>query len=261
IDTVKYSLSDNNKGNCIHGGQNGLDRVVWSVDSVSTNKICFSYVSPDGDQGFPGELKINMTYTLTDDNQFVINYAATTTKTTFVNFSHHSFFNLKGEGNGTILDHIVTINSDSITLVDSNMIPSGVIASVESTPFDFSKPTAIGDRINADDEQLKFVSGYDHNWVLDCTKGVVHAATVYEPSTGRCMEVWTDQPGMQFYTSNSLHGANKGKSGKGYNFRESFAMETQKYPDSPHHSNFPSALLNPDQTYIQTCIYKFSVQK
>lgn len=260
IDTIKYQLSENNSSGSIHGGELGFDRVVWNVDSVSQNMISFSHISPDNDEGFPGELTLKIVYRLTADNEFVIEYEAQTSKTTHVNLSQHSFFNLKGEGSGTILDHLVTIYSDSIVEVDSRMLPTGDVVAVEGTPFDFRKPTCVGDRIDIDNEQLKFGSGYDHCWTLDNRVGVVKAATVYEPNSGRIMEVWTDQPGMQFYTSNNLHGANRGKSGKGYNFRESFAMETQKYPDTPNHPNFPSTLLNEGEIYAQTCIYKFSVQ-
>lgn len=259
LDGVTYQLPLNNNGQTLHGGLTGLDMVAWNVDEVTDNEIKMSYVSPDGTDGFPGNLTVRMTYTLTPQNEFKIHYEATTDKPTVVNLSHHGLFNLKGEGNGTILDHIVTLNASHITPVDSVLIPTGEIAPVEGTPFDFRTPHAIGERIDADNQQLKNARGYDHNWVVDrkTANEVEWVATVEEPASGRVMEVWSDQPGVQFYTGNFFDGKVTGKYGRTQNFREALALETQKFPDSPNHPNFPSTRLNPGETYTQTCIYKF----
>ena len=262
LDGVEYQVPINNNGQSLHGGLKGLDLVVWQVDTVTSNEIRFSYISLDGDDGYPGTLSINMVYSLTPDNEFKITYKATTDKPTVVNLSHHTFFNLKGEGNGTINDHILTINGSSIVPVDSVLIPTGELMPVENTPFDFRNATTIGERIDAGHQQLKIGSGYDHNWVLDrkSEKGVELAASVYEPVSGRLLEVWTDQPGMQFYGGNFFTGEGKGKYGKTQNYRESLALETQKFPDAPNQPNFPSTRLNPGEEYTQTCIYKFSTK-
>ena len=259
LDGVTYQLPLNNNGQTLHGGLTGLDMVAWNVDEVTDNEIKMSYVSPDGTDGFPGNLTVRMTYTLTPQNEFKIHYEATTDKPTVVNLSHHGLFNLKGEGNGTILDHVVTLNASHITPVDSVLIPTGEIAPVEGTPFDFRTPHAIGERIDADNQQLKNARGYDHNWVVDrkTANEVEWVATVEEPASGRVMEVWSDQPGVQFYTGNFFDGKVTGKYGRTQNFREALALETQKFPDSPNHPNFPSTRLNPGETYTQTCIYKF----
>lgn len=263
LDGTTYQLPINNNGQTLHGGLKGFDMVVWNVDKVTDNEIQMSYVSPDGEEGFPGTMKLSLTYVLTPENEFKITYAATTDKATVINLSHHGLFNLKGEGNGTITDHILTINASSTTPVDSVLIPSGEIANVEGTPFDFRKPTVIGERINAENEQLKNGAGYDHNWVIDrkTDKDVEFVASVYEPVSGRKMEVWSDQPGVQFYSGNFFDGAVSGKYGKPLKYREAFALETQHFPDSPNHPNFPTTRLNPGETYTQTCIYKFSINK
>ncbi|MFT4169616.1 MAG: aldose epimerase family protein [Dysgonomonas sp.] len=263
LDDIPYQLPINNNGQTLHGGLHGLDMVVWNVDRVTDNQIELSYISPDGDEGFPGQLSLHMTYTLTSDNEFKIEYKADTDKPTIINLSHHGLFNLKGEGNGTILDHVLTINASNTTPVDSVLIPSGEIASVENTPFDFRQPKAVGERINEDNQQLKNGSGYDHNWVIDrkSDKDVEFIARIYEPVSGRQMEVYSDQPGLQFYSGNFFNGKVNGKSGKALNYREAFALETQHFPDSPNHANFPSTRLNPGEIYTQTCIYKFSVKK
>ena len=263
LDGTTYQLPINNNGQTLHGGLKGLDMVVWNVDKVTDNEIHLSYVSPDGEEGFPGTMKIDLTYVLTPENEFKITYAATTDKATVINLSHHGLFNLKGEGNGTITDHVLTINASNTTPVDSVLIPSGEIASVEGTPFDFRKPTSIGERIDVENEQLKNGAGYDHNWVIDrkTDKDVELVASIYEPASGRKMEVWTDQPGLQFYSGNFFDGKVAGKTDKPLKYREAFALETQHFPDSPNHANFPTTRLNPGETYTQTCIYKFSVQK
>lgn len=263
IDGVKYQLPVNNNGQTLHGGPDGFDMKIWNVDSISKNRIQLSYASPDGEEGFPGTVNVKMIYTLTPENEFKITYSATTDKPTHVNLSHHSFFNLKGAGNGTITDHLLTINASGITPVDSVLIPTGKITSVEGTPFDFRTPTTIGARIDADDQQLKNGLGYDHNWVVDrkTEKDVEFIASLYDPTSGRVMEVWSDQPGIQFYSGNFLDGKVIGKYGKAHNYREAVALETQKYPDTPNQPQFPSTRLNPGEEYVQTCIYKFSTKK
>lgn len=261
LDNVEYQLPINNNGQTLHGGLEGLDRKVWSVDNVTNNSIDFSYVSPDGEEGFPGTVTIHVKYSVTPENEFKIIYKATTDKATVINLSNHAFFNLKGEGNGTITDHILTINASHTTPVDSVLIPTGDIASVDGTPFDFRQPMAIGERVNEANDQLKNGLGYDHNWVLDKSKeGVELAATLYEPQSGRMMEVYTDQPGLQFYSGNFFSDKSTGKGNKSIKCREALALETQKFPDSPNHSNFPSTRLDPNETHTHTCIYKFSVR-
>lgn len=252
LDSVEYQLPINNNGQTLHGGLEGLDRRVWNVDKVTDNSIDFSYVSTDGEEGFPGTLTIHVNYSVTPENEFKISYKATTDKATVINLSNHAFFNLKGEGNGTITDHILTIKASHTTPMDSVLIPTGDITSVDGTPFDFRQPMAIGKRIN---------EANDHNWVLDKSKeGMELAATLYELQSGRVMEVYTDQPGLQFYSGNFFSNKSTGKRNKSIKYREALALETQKFPDSPNHSNFPSTRLEPNETYTHTCIYKFSVR-
>ena len=257
-----YNFPQNNNGQTLHGGLKGLDMVVWDVDSVTENAIVLSYLRPDGQDGMPGNLKIVMTYTLTPDNEFKVDYLAQTDKATHVNISHHSFFNLKGEGNGTINDHVLFINASKTTPVDEVLIPTGEIADVTGTPFDFRQPKAIGQDLNVENEQLKNGAGYDHNWVLDrqSENDVELAASVYEPASGRYMEVWTDQPALQFYGGNFFDGSTTGKYGRALAYRESIALETQKYPDTPNHPHFPSTLLNPGENYTHVCVYRFDVK-
>ena len=262
IDGTEYTLPLNNNGQTLHGGLTGVDRVVWDVVSATDDKLVLHYLHPDGQDGFPGNLDIEMIYSLTPDNEFRVDYKATTDKPTVANFSHHPFFNLKGEGNGTVLDNVMTINASHTTPVDSVLIPTGEIAPVEGTPFDFREPHTIGERIGADNAQLRNGGGYDHNWVIDrkTESGVELAATVWEPASGRTVEVWSDQPGLQVYSGNFFDGKSMGKYGKPQRYRESLALETQKFPDSPNQDNFPSTVLRPGQTYTQTCIYKFGVK-
>lgn len=257
-----YNFPKNNNGQTLHGGLKGLDMVVWDVENVNDSTLVLSYLHADGQEGMPGNLKIFMTYSLTSDNEFKVDYNAQTDKPTHVNISHHSFFNLKGEGNGTINDHVLYINASRTTPVNNVLIPLGEIASVEGTPFDFRQPKAIGTDLSVENEQLANGGGYDHNWVLDRqTDGSMElAASVWEPVSGRYMEVYTDQPALQFYGGNFFDGTTEGKYGKALRYRESIALETQKYPDTPNHDNFPSTLLNPGETYTHSCIYKFSVK-
>lgn len=257
-----YNFPQNNNGQTLHGGLIGLDMVVWNVEKVTDSSIVLSYLRPDGQEGMPGNLNILMTYTLTPENEFRIDYVAETDKATHVNISHHSFFNLKGEGNGTITDNVMVINASHTTPVDSFLIPSGEVAEVTGTPFDFREPHVIGERIDVENEQLANGLGYDHNWVLDrkTPDQLEFAASVYEPASGRFMEVYTDQPAMQFYSGNFFDGSSTGKYGKALKYRESIALETQKYPDTPNHDNFPSTLLRPGEEYTHHCVYRFSVK-
>lgn len=262
LDGKDYQLSTFNNGQCLHGGDKGFDMVVWNVDSVAKDYILFSYLSKDMEEGFPGNLSVRMSYQLTVDNEFRIEYSATTDKATPVNLTHHSFFNLKGEGNGTINTHELYIAADRYTPVDSVLIPTGELADVTGTPFDFRKPLAIGSRLDEKNEQLDNCRGYDHNFVLSRTSSsdLELAATVYEPSNGRYMEVWTTEPGLQFYGGNFFNGETLGKSGKPYKYREAFALETQHFPDSPNQEGFPSTILHPGETYRHVCVYKFDVK-
>lgn len=257
-----YNFPQNNNGQTLHGGLKGLDMIPWDVDSVTENQIVLSVICPDGHDGMPGNRKIVMTYTLTPDNEFKVDYVAETDKATHMNISHHSFFNLKGEGNGTINDHVLCINASYTTPVNEVLIPTGEIADVTGTPFDFRVAKPIGQDVNVENEQLKNGAGYDHNWVLDrkTADELELAASVWEPASGRYMEVWTDQPALQFYGGNFFDGKSVGKYGKTLNYRESIALETQKYPDTPHHAHFPSTLLNPGEKYTHACVYKFSVK-
>ena len=259
LDGVKYNVPQNSNGHALHGGNKGIDMVVWDVEYVADNAITLVLHSKDGEDGFPGNLDITMTYTLTPENEFEVTYHAKTDKKTIVNLSHHSFFNLKGEGNGTIEDHILNIKADHITPTDAGLIPTGELQPVDGTPFDFREPHAIGERIGADDVQLKNGGGYDMNWVLSREDNgqVETVATLYEPQSGRAMDVATDQVAIQFYSGNFFDGKYAGKYGRPINYRESVALETQKHPDAINHEGFPSIVLNPDEVYTHTCVYKF----
>lgn len=262
LDTKSYQLELNDGVNTLHGGNNGFYAKVWNVEEATDNKLVLSYVSADGEAGYPGTLNVKVTYTLETNNSLKIDYEATTDKKTIVNLTNHAYFNLSGEGDSTILDHELMISANAITPVDETLIPNGELMSVEGTPFDFNKPTRIGERIEADHQQLKFGKGYDHNWVLHKSKGLQTIATVYSPKTGIQMDVITEEPGLQFYSGNFLTGAEKnGKGGKAYPFRSAFCLETQHFPDSPNHANFPTTVLKPGATYKTTTVYKFSVRK
>ena len=262
LDGKKYELYKNAGENTLHGGEFGVDRIVWDVKSVTDNAIILHTVLPDGMDGFPGNLDITMTYTLTPDNEFRVDYLATTDAPTVCNLSHHSFFNLKGEGNGSIFDHLLRINGKLITVVDKNLVPTGRLISVKDTPMDFMKSKAIGKDFNVYHPQMANGNGYDFNWVLNKPIGEIgFAASVHEPESGRVMEVYTDQPGMQFYSGNFFDGKTMGKYGKPLRTHESFALETQMFPDSPNQENFPSVVLRPGEEYHHTCIYRFGVKK
>ncbi|MEI3539947.1 MAG: aldose epimerase family protein [Alistipes onderdonkii] len=262
LDGKEYTLPQNDGPNSLHGGAKGFDMVVWDVVEVTPQKIVLACLSPDGDQGYPGNLKVTMTYELTDDNSFVITHEAATDRRTVVNLTHHSFFNLHGAGGPPINDHELMIAADFFTPVDSTLIPTGRLMPVEGTPMDFRRPAPIGSRLDADFEQLRHGHGYDHNWVLSrrSTHDLELAATVYEPAAGRYMEVWTTEPGIQFYGGNFFDGSLVGKGGKSYGRRASLALETQHFPDSPNHPGFPSTVLGPGQRYRHVCVYKFSTR-
>ena len=231
--------------------------------SANDSVIQMHTVFADGEDGFPGNLDVTMSYTLTHDNQFQIRYAATTDSTTLCNFSHHSFFNLKGEGKGTILDHELQINSRYMTTINDKLIPDGKFSGVKNTPFDFREKHRIGENIEVDDEQLKNAKGYDHNWIMDKSDPKAYAwnATLFDPASGREMQVWSDQVGLQFYSGNFFNGKGIGKCGKPLNFREGLALETQYFPDAINHESLaPKPILRPGKEYHQLCIYKFAVQ-
>ena len=259
-----YALATNNGPNSLHGGIKGFDKVVWQAKSWLTPDgpvLELTYVSTDGEEGFPGNLKVTAIYTLTDNNELQLNFTATTDKPTLCNLTQHSYFNLRGQGDGDILGHEVYINSDKITPVDKDLITTGEFMPVDGTPFDFRKPTAIGARINGTDQQLQFGHGYDHNWVIDKPLGKLGLqARVYEPTTGRVMEEWSTEPGVQFYTGNFLDGSITGKDGKVYSRRSGFCLEPQHYPDSPNKPMFPTTELKPGETYQNTILYRFLVQ-
>jgi aldose 1-epimerase len=265
LNGVGYQLAVNNGENALHGGNKGFDKVVWKAkprDSVNGPTLELSYASHDGEEGYPGNLTVKVTYSLTNNNELKIDYFATTDKDTIVNLTHHSYFNLAGQGNGDILNHWLMLAANRFTPTDAGSIPYGELRDVKGTPFDFTRPAMIGARINQDDEQLKFGQGYDHNWVLNGPMGHLRrVATVSEDTTGRTMEVWTTEPGMQFYSGNFLNGTPIGKGGKVYPRRSGFCLETQHYPDSPNKSNFPSTVLKKGRAFRSTTIYRFGAAK
>ena len=264
LDGKEYQLATNNGENHLHGGPGGFFKVLWNAEPIegdAGSSLKLTYVSPDGEEGYPGKVTIIVTYTLTNDNALEIRYEGTTDAPTILNPTNHSYFNLSGSLTKTILGHLLTIESDSTTPVDRGLITTGNFAAVANTPMDFRSPTPIGLRINDKDEQLLFGKGYDHNWVLRNYTGKVRKAVeLYEPVSGRLMTVLTDQPGMQFYSGNFLDGTIKGKNGIAYQLRTALCLEAQAYPDSPNKPNFPSVVLRPGGVYRQTTIYKFSVK-
>jgi aldose 1-epimerase len=261
LDGVEYTLPLNSGPNTLHGGPEGWHSVVWNAEIVKESEfpcVRFTYVSPDMEQGFPGTVNAEIKYTWTDKNEIVMNYTCSTDKKTVVNVTNHAYFNLHGAGNGDILDHVLTLKASAFTPVDSVMIPTGEIRPVAGTPFDFTTPHAIGERIGNEYDQLKLGGGYDHNFVLDNKEDV--DATVYDTISGRVLEVITDQPGMQLYTGNFLNGKNKGHGGTAYNLRAALCLESGHFPDSPNHPEFPSTVINPGETLKTTTIYRFSVK-
>lgn len=268
LDGTTYTLATNNEPGgmkcALHGGLKGFDKVVWHGEGLVKNgmqSVKFSYTSKDGEEGFPGTVELSVIYQLTDDNQWRIDYEAKTDKASPLNVTQHSYFNLKGEGNGDILEHELVFKASRFTPVNAGLIPTGELRAVTNTPFDFTTAHRIGERVQADDEQIRFGGGYDHNWVLDSQDGsLALAAIVTEPSSGRTMEVLTTEPGLQFYCGNFLDGKLTGKSGKVYQFRNGFCLETQHYPDSPNQPSFPNTILRPGKTWTSTTVYRFGAK-
>jgi aldose 1-epimerase len=261
LDGVSYALAINNGPNALHGGLVGFDKVLWKVAHAQITsrgpQLALTYSSTDGEEGYPGNLKVTAVYTLTEDNALELDYIATTDKDTVVNLTQHSYFNLRGHGD--ILNSVVQINADEFTPVDAALIPTGELRPVAGTPLDFRTPTPIGARIDLNDEQLHFAGGYDHNWVIKKPIGALAVmATVYEPETGRVLEVSSTEPGLQFYSGNFLDGTLTGKGGLVYQRRSGFTLEPQHFPDSPNHPNFPTTGLKPGQVYKNTIVYRFS---
>jgi len=261
----EYTLDRNDGENHLHGGNRGFNKVLWQAKPISSRdsqSLVLTYTSPDGEGSYPGNLNVKVTYTLTDNNELKIAYEATTDKDTIVNLTNHAYYNLAGQGESDILGHVLTIYADRFTPVDKGLIPTGQLQSVKGTPFDFTHPTAIGARIDRDDDQLKVGHGYDHNFVLNAgiNAAPVPAASVYEPKSGRMLEIATTEPGIQFYSGNFLDGSIKGKQGKVYKHRYGLCLETQHYPDSPNHPDFPSTVLKKGETYRSMTIYSFSVR-
>lgn len=263
LEGKQYQVPLNNGKNALHGGVKGFQDVVWDVAKKNNNTLVFSYVSPDGEQGFPGNLTVKVTYTLEADQSIKMEYEATTDKTTVVNLTNHAFFNLNGEGSGTILNHELQIYANQFTPVDEGLIPSGELRSVKNTPFDFTSTHTIGERIETNDEQLKFGKGYDHNYVLSGAKnkGLIHAATVAGDVSGIALDIYTEEPGIQFYSGNFMQGKNVFKSGVKDDFRTAFALETQHFPDAPNQPKFPPIILKKGQKYHTISLYKFSIKK
>ncbi len=264
LDGVEYNLARNNGDNHLHGGLKGFDKVVWEAEPYSADGetgLRLTYVSEDGEEGYPGRLSATVTYILTNENELIIEYSAETDKPTVVNLTHHSYFNLAGHDAGNILGHELALAASRFTPVDAGLIPTGELRHVAGSAMDFRTSTPIGSRIEESDEQLEFGGGYDHNFVLDDHDGSLRiAARVYEPSSGRVMEVYTTEPGIQFYSGNFLDGSNVGKGGSPYEHRSGFCLETQHFPDSPNQPHFPSTVLRPGERYESTTIYKFSIQ-
>jgi aldose 1-epimerase len=265
LDGKAHTLPKNDGDNTLHGGPEGFNKRLWTARDVSGSRgpaLELTYLSKDGEEGFPGNLSVKVVFTLTSTDELVIDYSATTDRDTVVNLTNHSYFNLAGQGNGDVLQHSLRIAGDKITAVDAALTPTGELRPVTGTPFDFTKATPIGERINQDDPQIKIGKGYDHNWVL--TSGGRAApelvAEVYEPNSGRVLQVLTTEPGLQFYSGNFLDGTIQGKGGKLYKHRFGFCLETQHFPDSPNHLSFPSTELRPGKTYATTTIFKFSTR-
>ncbi len=262
LEGTTYQLATNNGENHLHGGLDGFDKVVWEAEQVQDDTsvgLTLAYFSPDGEEGYPGNLSVEVVYRLTNENELQVDYSATTDQTTIVNLTNHSYFNL---GNSKdILDHELMINADQFTPIDTGLIPTGELRNVEGTPFDFTELTPIGARIDEDNQQLEFGKGYDHNWALGNYDGTLKlAAKLYEPTTRRMLEIFTTQPGIQFYSGNFLDGSITGKNGTFYNFRSGLCLEPHHFPDSPNNPHFPPVVLEPDETYSERSVYRFSVK-
>jgi len=266
LDGVTYHLATNNGPNSLHGGLRGFDKVLWTAEPVQSDSdagVVFHYLSPNGEEGYPGNVDVRVTYMLTPRDELVVDYTATTDKATPLNLSQHSYWNLHGDGKGDILDHVLTLDASAYTPVDSTLIPTGQIAAVAGTPFDFRSPTAIGARIEQPNKQLRFGKGYDHNWVLDRPAGggtaLVRAARLVDSTSGRTLEISTSEPGIQFYSGNFLDGTITGKHGVAYGHRAALCLETQHFPDSPNHPNFPSTILRLGETYHSRTVFSFGL--
>jgi len=264
LDGREYTLPLNDGPNSLHGGHAGFDKRVWRADAINgqgRSGVTLSYLSPDGEEGYPGNLDVTVTYTLTDANEIRIDYRATTDQPTIVNLTNHSYFNLAGEGSGPVYDHILMINADRYTPVNDNLIPTGELAPVNGTPFDFRLPKVIGAGVRGPHPQIARGRGYDHNWVLNRPapddSSLLLAARLYEPRSGRLLEVWTTEPGIQFYSGNFLDGTVSGPSGRAYRQGDGLALETQHFPDAPNQPHFPSVVLRPGETYQSTTVYRF----
>jgi aldose 1-epimerase len=264
LNGVQYTLARNNGENHLHGGRKGFDKVMWTAKPVGKKSTALelSYTSKDGEEGYPGNLSVTVTYGLSEANELRINYVASTDKDTVVNLTNHAYFNLAGQGEGDILGHQMMISADRFTPIDAGLIPTGELRNVAGTPFDFRQPNLIGERIEANDEQIRFGKGYDHNFVLNGASGTLRlAARVSEPKSGRVMEVLTTEPGVQFYSGNFLDGTLRGKEGKVYQRRYGFCLETQHFPDSPNKRSFPTVVLKPGSPYKSSTVYRFLTSK
>ena len=262
IDGIEYNLNKNNGKNNLHGGKIGFNDVIWDVKQIDNNKIEFKYFSKHLEEGFPGNLEVTVHYSLNESNELKIEYYAETDMKTHVNLTHHSFFNLEGvHKNSSVHDHLLYINADSYTPVGMDMIPNGKIRKVEGSPFDFRKPTKIGKRIDSDDNQLKYGNGYDHNYILNSKSVDELSAKLFGLDSGRFIEVYTNEPGLQFYSGNFLNEKTMGKKGVNYKRRSALCLETQHFPNSPNQNGFPSTILEPNEKYYSICIYKFGVEK
>ena len=258
----QYTLATNDGPNSLHGGKKGFDAGIWTGKQLSDKSVQLFYLSTDGEEGYPGNLQVKVTYTLTDSNTLRVDYEATTDKATVLNITNHAYFNLNGQGSGSINDHVLQLNADAYTPVDSTLIPTGKIEPVAGTPFDFRQPTAIGARINDNNQQLKFGHGYDHNFVLNKSKDSLGlAAIVQGDKSGIVLTVRTDQPGVQFYGGNFMKGTNPIKAGKKDDYRSAFCLETQHYPDSPNEPSFPSTELKPGETFRSSTTFTFGVKQ
>lgn len=264
LDGKTYHVPINNGENSLHGGLKGFDKAVWTAEIVPDLSLKLTLLSPDGDQGYPGNLSVTVLYTLTEGNALQIEYSATTDQTTVVNLTHHAYFNLSGNGYGTIYDQLLWINADFYTPVDAGLIPTGELAPVDGTPFDFRMVKTIGANIRSGDPQMIYGRGYDHNWVLKPAPSddpLALCARLYDPASGRILDVWTTEPGLQFYSGNFFDGTVVGSSGGAYRQGDGLCLETQHFPDSPNHPNFPSITLRPDETYKSTTIFKFGIDQ
>jgi aldose 1-epimerase len=265
LDGKTYKLATNNGPNHLHGGVEGFDKKIWRAEQFEREGgvgVIYTLTSPDGDQGYPGGLIVRVTYTLRNNDELSVDYEATTDRPTPINLTQHTYFNLRGEGSGDILGHRLTIDADRFTPVDQTLIPTGMLAPVAGTPFDFLRPAAIGARIDADDQQLKNATGYDHNWVLNRVgAGLAHAARLEDPKSGRSLDISTTEPGIQFYAGNFLDGTITGKAGHVYRHRAGLCLETQHFPDSPNHSNFPTTILRPEDRFQSKTVFAFGVTR